>query len=140
MTITDWISCSIAFIALLLSIPSFIHTINARLKLSVSITDIHKRTKADRFAYYFTFNFANSNSINLTIISVEIYAEKAFKNMTNQFGKKTSIILSQDLPTCETDYYIADLNPFYKKGRVKVKINTNLKSFIIKLNVGHLLN
>ncbi len=135
MTLADWVSCSIAFLALLVSIPGGIHTIKSRLKISVTLLKMQKCTHGDKFAYYFDLFIANNTTTPISILSLEILSNSEYKKMVNQFGINVKILLDNKMPTVETSFYLGNEIPDIKNKKVKIKINTNLKSFKIGLSV-----
>ena len=135
MTAADWVSCSIAFLALLLAVPGCIHTINSRLKLSVSVLEIKKQTHNKNFSYYFYLCFKNPNSESITILSVEVLTNNGFKTLSPEIAKNLTILLSKEHCWEQAYFFLANENPIIKSQKIKLKIITEAKTFFKKLKL-----
>lgn len=135
MSPADWVSCSIAFLALLASIPSLVHTIKSRLQIEICLLDFQKSTKGEQFAYYLKLRITNTTATPYTLLNVEILTSSGYKPLTNELGKNLKIVFDNKIPTIDTTYFFANEMPLVKRNKIKIRATTNLKKFVVKLSM-----
>lgn len=135
MSPTDWVSCSIAFLALLASIPSLVHTIKSRLQIEICLLDFQKSTKGEQFAYYLKLRITNITATPYTLLNVELLTSSGYKPLTNVLGKNLKIVFDNKIPTIDATYFFANEMPLVKRNKIKIRATTNLKKFVVKLSI-----
>lgn len=142
MSTADWISCSIAFLALIMGLPSFIHTIKSRLKLSVELKEMRRLKNVDNEKrFYMALIFTNPQPTPLTILSVEILADKSFVPLKEETALDKNVILSADNATRELSFCLQLKNaPKIKRGKIILNVKTNSKIFKKRINAVPFLN
>lgn len=142
MSTADWISCSIAFLALIMGLPSFIRTIKSRLKLSVELKEMRRLKNVDNEKrFYMAFIFTNPQPAPLTILSVAILVYKSFIPLKEETALDKNVILSADNATRELSFNFQFKHaPKIKRGKIILNIKTNSKVFKKRVNAVPFLN
>lgn len=142
MTIADWVSCTIAFLALIMGVPGIIHTIKSRLKLSVELKALQRLKNSDKEKrFYMSLIFTNPQPTPLTILSVEVLADKSFVPLKEETALDKNVILSADNATRELSFCLQLKHaPKIKRGKIILNIKTNSKVFKKRVNAIPFLN
>lgn len=135
MTPYEWVSCVFSFIALILSIPAFIHSIKSLMRFEIKIENFKSTKRVDgKFINSFDLFIINKNDIHFSISKIFVKKDKQLIEVKRLLGNGSFNldILPNFNNKIDQFYFITD---FKFESKIEFLIITNRRKVSKKLNL-----